>query len=418
MLKTRQTCRVCNSTLYDIFDLGEFRIVGYNEDKMTRKVPLCLTRCDPVQDENACGLVQLRHTTPSQFLYDEYYYMSGMNLTMTTHLHDVASLVTSAAGAEKDDIIIDIGCNDGTYLKWFSERGFSNLYGFDPAKNMAQYSRTTGANITEDYFTYGNFVSACGDIKAKIISSIAMFYDLEYPHDFVRSIAMSLAPDGVWVLELAYLPKTLSQNSFDTICHEHIEYYCLHTLTFLLQKYNLEVIDVYENDINGGSFQVYVSHKGKRKISEDAYGRISDMKSQEFEAELDTVQPYNNFVDRVEDNKLKLLDFLRDAKEQNKKVYCYGASTKGAITLQYCGITNKDILGCADRNPDKWGKVMSGTNIPIISEELARSDNPDYFLVLPWHFMPEFIKREREFLNNGGLFVKPMPVFEIIGKQT
>lgn len=417
MLKTRQTCRACKCPLKTIFDLGEYQIIGYSKEDEIRKVPLVLSRCDPSQNENACGLVQLKHTTPSYLLYSLYYYRSGINKTMTDHLYEIGGRAINISRCTPDDIIIDIGCNDGTFLEWFRDAGWSNnLYGFDPAANMAQYSESTGATIIKDFFSYGSFVSSC-DKQAKLISSIAMFYDLEFPHDFVRSISMCLSQDGVWVLELAYLPATLSQNAFDTVCHEHLEYYCLSSLESLLHVHNLEVIDVYLNDINGGSFQVYVSHKGKHIISDDARDRIYTLRRNEFDLRLEEDYPYDEFIKRVNNNCEKLISFVDSAKKEGLKIYAYGASTKGAITLQYCGFTDKDIIACADRNPEKFGKIIAGTNIPIVSEEEARLSHPDYFLVLPWHFMPEFLSREKDFLYRGGKFIQPMPEFKIIGQN-
>jgi len=416
MIKTRSTCRVCGNKLEDVLDLGNCNIVAYEgypgHKPLSRKSPLCLSRCNPMRDEMACGLVQLRHTVPSSMLYPRYYYRSGVNNSMVKHLEDLGRRALDISRANKNDIIVDIGCNDGTSLKWYKEQGYTNLYGFDPARNMAEFSTKTGSKIISDYFNFGTFTKNCKS-QAKLISSIAMFYDLENPHDFVNSIQLALDIDGVWVLELAYLPSTLSQNSFDTICHEHLEYYCLFTLERLLNGHNLEIIDVYLNDTNGGSVQVYVSHSGTHQIDDEAFKRIQNIRDAEFDLELDTEKPYTEFKNRVNNNCHELKKFICDAVSNGKTVWAYGASTKGAITLQYCGLDSKLISGCADKNPMKWGTKMAGLGIPIVSEEEARQAYPDYFLILPWHFLSEFKKRENNYLQNGGKFIVPMPQFEI-----
>lgn len=421
MIKTRQTCRVCGNWLTDILNLGEHCLPGYDglegRQFIQRKVPLVLARCNPEVNETACGLVQLRHTTPGSMLYPRYFYRSGINQTMTKHLGGLAQRAIDVASPSKIDVIVDIGCNDGTSLAYYAARGYRSLFGFDPAKNMAEYSRKTGAKITEDYFTEATFRKAVGSKRlAKLITSIAMFYDLEDPGSFVESIAKCLSPKGVWVFEQSYLPSMLRQNAFDTICHEHLEYYSLAIVENLLSKHGLKVIDVYLNDINGGSFQVFAGHRN-REVSAEADNRIQSLRDAEFELALETSTPYQSFAGRIDEIRKDLVRMLQGLKHRGKKVFAYGASTKGAITLQSCGITSNLVECCADRNPIKWGSQINGTGIPIVSEEEARAKQPDYFLVLPWHFIKEFQEREKEFLDRGGNFIIPMPRVTIIGRD-
>tara|TARA_Y100000310_G_scaffold121149_1_gene119959 strand:+ start:470 stop:1756 length:1287 start_codon:yes stop_codon:yes gene_type:complete len=422
LLKTRQTCRICGGPLTAVLDLGEHHLAGYEgfggRDPIRRKVPLELCRCDSSVNENGCGLVQLKHTTPGSLMYPRYFYRSGINSTMTNHLHDIVDGIfgffeRKGMSLSEDDTVVDVGCNDGTSLKYWKDKGIKNIFGFDPAKNMHDFSKESGAEIIIDYFTSKNF-NLHIDSKAKVITSIAMFYDLEDPKSFVKDISDCLEYNGVWVFEQSYLPSMLKQNAFDTICHEHIEYYSLSTIQYLLSMFDLEIIDVYLNDTNGGSFQLYASHKGNHAIDDDSLERIQTLIDGEFELGLDGDEPFMEFRERVDKIRNDLIEFLNKAKSEGKKVYAYGASTKGAITLQSCGITNDLVPACADRNPMKWGTTILGTNIPIISEDEARAGAPDYFLVLPWHFMSEFKSREKEFLSRGGKFVVPMPNFMII----
>jgi len=243
-----------------------------------------------------------------------------------------------------------------------------------------------------------------------------MFYDLENPHAFVADIKDSLHEEGIWVLELSYLPSMLEVNSFDTICHEHLEYYSLGPMERLLAEHGLEVIDVTLNSSNGGSFRIAAGHAGKTKPSDDAHERVQQIRLREFEQAFDTDAPYALFRKNIEKIRKDIRTLLKKARTQKKLVHGYGASTKGNTTLQFCGITPDLLPAIADRNQDKWGTRTVGTNIPIISEESSRKQKPDFYLALPWHFIEEFKKRELEFLRRGGKFIIPMPQVHLIGK--
>jgi len=417
MLKTRQTCRACGCELIDILNLGEYYLPVYLNDTqplIERKVPLILSRCNMENDENACGLVQLRHTVSGNLMYKNYFYRSAINTSMVNHLEEIVDRVLKFANVKQSDLIVDIGCNDGTLLQRYIDRGFFHLCGFDPAHTMAKYSSKVKAKVIEDYFNYKSFMEYYQDEKAKVITSIAMFYDLEDPHTFINNIRRILSEDGIWITEQAYLPQTLIQNSFDTICHEHLSYYSFFVVKNMLEMNGLEVVDVFLNDSNGGSFQVYVGHKGKHDISDSAYERMQALLIDEFNMELDKNTPYDAFVKNINKNRQDLVELLKQCKSDNKKVFAYGASTKGSINLQYCGVTNDLVTACADKNPDKWGLKMAGSNIPIISEAEAKKQNPDYFLILPWHFLENFKEREKDFFEKGGKFIVPMPSVKII----
>ncbi len=416
MLKTRITCRICGSNLFDILDLGEYYLPVYINDSIPlidRKVPLILSKCDSTGNENACGLVQLKHSTPPYLLYKNYFYRSAINDSMVKHLKDLCDDIINFIKINNEDIIVDIGCNDGTMLGHYKDLGFKNVVGFDPARTMLKYSSNSGALIIEDYFNSNSYFKNFSK-KAKLITSIAMFYDLEDPNEFVSDIKNILDDGGVWVSEQAYMPEILKQNAFDTICHEHLEYYCLFVMERLLDRHGLEVIDVFVNDTNGGSFKVYIGHRGDHVVSDEAYGRIQKVRVSEFNEKLDISAPYLEFAERIEKNRDKVVRFLGELKGQGKKVIAYGASTKGSITLQYFGIDKSLISACADKNPDKWGLSMIGSNVPIMSEEEARDMNPDYFFILPWHFTKGFLKREKEFLEKGGKFIVPIPELKVL----
>lgn len=419
ILVTRSTCRICGSTaLTPVVSLGDQYIGGVlaSEDGtafIKRKIPLDMVRCDPDKDENACGLVQMRHTVPPKVLYHKYYYQSGINQSMRDNLAGISALAEASITLKAEDIVLDIGCNDGTLLSSYKTQGL-RLLGIDPS-DVALMAREKGFNVVNDFFSARAFKSAYPTEKARVITSISMFYDLEDPHAFVSDIAASLKEDGIWILEQSYLPTMLTMNSFDTICHEHLEYYSLAALERLFNDHHLEVIDVHLNDVNGGSFRLVVGHAGQHQIKPEWNDRVQNLRIHEFELALDTDAPYAEFRKNIEKIRTDLQAFLKKAKSEGKLVHGYGASTKGSTTLQYCGVDSTLVSAIADRNPRKWGQYTIGTQIKIISEEESRAAKPDYYLVLPWHFLPEFKKREVDFLKRGGKFLVPMPTVHLEG---
>jgi len=417
-LKSRDSCRICGSkNLTSILNLGDQYFANYSPKSndvvpFEEKIPLELVRCDKSIDPKSCGLVQLRHTTPPNLMYDRYFYRSGINQTMTNNLNEIAKQAISKINLNQNDIVIDIGCNDGTLLQNYKELPVRSV-GFDPAKNMVQFSKQTGATIITEFFSAEEFIKNYGDEKAKIITSIAMFYDLENPNKFVDDISKILHPDGIWILELSYLPLMLSQNAFDTIVHEHLEYYHLDALEFVLSKFNLKVVDIQLNDINGGSFRVVVQHKEK-SIDNKSLEHITELREKEKNLSLHTNRQFDAFIKRINDEKDKLVTFIKNEVSRGKTVHCYGASTKGNTLLQFYDLDKKLVQFIADKNPDKWGRRTIGTDISIISEEESHSMNPDYFLILPWHFIKEFKEREKDYLKNGGKLLVPLPQFKVI----
>ncbi len=420
ILISRNFCRICGSkALTPVLSLGDQYISGAfagpdGKPPVKRRIPLDLVRCDPSEDQNACGLVQLKHSVPPNILYRSYWYRSGINKTMRDNLAGIAHCAEEIVKLQAGDLVIDIGCNDGTLLKSYATQGL-RLLGFDPATNIVEYARAQGIPVVNDFFSAKNLRTVYPEEKPKVITSIAMFYDLEDPHAFVQDIKAILHERGIWILELSYLPTMLQMNSFDTICHEHLEYYGLAPMERLLAEHDLQVVDVTLNDMNGGSFRVAVSHTGKIAMTEAARTRVQDLRLSEFEMALDTDVPFAAFRNNIAKIKQDVLDFLRKAKEQKKLVHGYGASTKGNTILQYCDVTPELMPAVSDRNKDKWGSHTIGTNIPIISEEESRKQKPDYYFVLPWHFIDEMAKRESEFLGRGGKFILPMPTVHTLG---
>ena len=414
----RQSCRLCGSrSLTSIVDLGDQMLASAfvsetNRDRIpTRKVPLELVRCNPQLDERACGLVQLRHSFPPDLMYADYWYVSGVNQTMRDALGEIASRTRDLVELHAGDVVVDIGCNDGTLLNSYGVAGLDRV-GFDPAQNFAEQKDEFLRVPT--YFNANAYRAVRSAKQAKVVTSIAMFYDLEDPNQFTAEVAEILDDKGIWILQMADLPNMLRHNMFDNICHEHLCYYHLAPLERLFSGHGLKLVDVEMNFVNGSSYRLYIRKLAGPPPTKQARERIAKVRFDEFNLALDTDAPYDAFKRNIERNKHDLLFFLTQAKHQRKQVFVYGASTKGNVLLQYCGIDTSLVPFAADRNPKKWGAKTLGTNIPIISEEEARAKQPDYFLVLPYHFLDEMLVRERAFLERGGKFIVPVPTVRVV----
>ncbi len=417
-LTTRTSCRVCGSSaLVPVLSLGDQYIAGAfaepgGEEPVARRIPLDLVRCDMTSNEEGCGLVQLRHTVPGAILYRSYWYRSGVNRTMTSNLHEIAAQAEEMVGLHPGDLVIDIGCNDGTLLDGYGASDLKYL-GFDPS-DVGRYAVAKGYDVVRDFYSYEHLRQRHMDRKARIITSIAMFYDLEYPRAFVEGVARALADDGVWVMELHYLPSMLEMNQFDAIVHEHLEYYSLAVIERLLGEAGLRVVRASLNDINGGSVRLFIRNAARFAPEGEDAETLQQLRVKEFEMALDAPEPYERFAAATERVRTDLANVCRGLVDEGKTIHIYGASTKGNTILQYVGIDRSLVPFAADRNPDKHGSETIGTKIPIISEESSRELQPDYYLALPWHFLDEFLDREREFLERGGQFIVPMPQVHMV----
>ena len=418
-IRKRTTCRVCgSSSLTKVIDLGEQYLQGSfikpgKEQPSTRKIPCTLYRCNPQTDENACGLLQMEHSVPPEILYAAYWYRSGTNATMRGHLKDIVdSVVPLLQNANAN--VLDIGCNDGTLLNNYPKT--YTRYGVDPS-DVAMGIEDKSIIVVKDIFPSGELFEKLGTQKLDIITSIAMFYDLEQPVEFVKGIKNILSNNGIWIFEMSYMPLMLQLDSYDTICHEHLEYYSLAVIETILKRGGMKVFKISFNDINGGSIRCYATHNTNSAFDlPENFKLIDEIRQKEFDLELDTDKPYFAFQERINKLKTELYDALKKLKFQGKRIHIYGASTKGNTILQWCGIDKELIDFAAERNPDKYGARTLGTDIPIISEAESRAMKPDYYLVLPWHFKAEFLEREKEAIENGTGFIFPLPIMEIVTK--
>jgi hypothetical protein len=405
------TCRISKSrNLISVLNLGEQQLTGVFPRTSTEPIdsgPLELVWNPDSQ------LLQLSHSfEPSRMYGKDYGYRSSLNQSMVNHLTTKVTSLEQRFALRPGDCVIDIGSNDATTLKAYRTPGLKRI-GVDPTgvKFSAEY--VDGLTLIPDFFPNAALARIVGDSKVRLITSIAMFYDVDDPIAFARAVAETLEPDGVWHLEQSYMPSMIRMNSYDTICHEHLEYYSLHSLKYVMDCAGLRILDVQMNGVNGGSFAVTVARDSSPLKSNPVV--IDWLMEQEIRMQLDTPTPFRQFEERVYAHR-KALRSLVDALNAGKqRVFGYGASTKGNVLLQFCGFTAKDIPAIAEVNPDKFGCVTPGTSIPIVSEKEAAAMKPDYYLVLPWHFKDGIIRREQAFLASGGKLIFPMPEIEIVG---
>jgi hypothetical protein len=402
-------CRISNSNnLVTVLSLGEQFLTGVfpkSLDENITKGPLDLVWCPD------SGLLQMKQSYSLDEMYgDNYGYRSGLNASMVRHLQQKIKTLERIVKLSDSDLVIDIGSNDATSLKAYS--GNHKKVGIDPTGAKFKEFYTDDISLIPDFFTAEKFRVLFPNEKAKIITSIAMFYDLENPIQFVSDIESCLDNEGIWHFEQSYMPSMLRTNSYDTICHEHLEFYSFKVVKNMLEQCNLRVIDVQMNAINGGSFAITACKKDSLHKSNNAI--INWLLKQEDDMGLDTPKPYREFEERVFRHKKNLTELIQALVDDGKKIIGYGASTKGNVLLQFCGITSKQIPFIAEVNQEKFGSFTPGTLIPIISEEEAKKMKPDYFLVLPWHFKDSILEREKDFIANGGKFIFPLPEIEII----
>ncbi len=412
-------CRICgNTNLIPILNLGNQALTGVflkTKDEVVTSGPLELVKCEEDKDNKHCGLVQLKHSyNPDELYGDNYGYRSGLNKSMLTHLQNKVNKIEKTIDLTQGDLVLDIGSNDGALLRAYTNKKLI-LTGIDPTGKKFKEYYPSYIQLIPDFFSAKIIKNYFGNKKAKVITSIAMFYDLESPIEFMQEIRELLDDSGVWILEQSYLPTMLEMNAYDTICHEHLEYYCLKQLKWMTDRMGLKIIDVELNNINGGSFSVTVTKSNSYYYKKGSI--VDKILSEEKRRELFELKPYKGFSQRVLKHREKLIKFIKNERDKNKKFIGYGASTKGNVILQFCNLTEKEIPLIAEVNKDKFGCFTPGTLIPIISEAEARAMKPDYFLVFPWHFKENIIEREKDYLSAGGKLFFPLPSLEVFSQK-
>jgi NDP-4-keto-2,6-dideoxyhexose 3-C-methyltransferase len=389
-------CRICgNFELDPVLDLGWQALTGVFPKDLAEAVergPLQLLKCRTIRGQDNCGLVQLKHSfSPEQMYGVTYGYRSGLNPSMVQHLRTMAAYIKQLIRLRPGDVALDIGSNDGTLLAAMDEPGVE-LIGMDPSGLKFQEHYPAQARLIADFFSAARFREELGSRRAKVVTSIAMFYDLESPLQFMQDVFEVLSDDGIWVFEQSYLPQMLAMNSYDTVCHEHLEYYALKQISWMARRVGFRIVDIQFNTINGGSFSVTAT---KSKFPTQTPSLVGKTIREEMDHGLDELSTYQEFAGRVLRHRDSLMNRLQELHQDGRLILGYGASTKGNVILQFCGIGCELVPCIAEVNEDKFGAYTPGTHIPIISEQEARTMNPDVFMVLPWHFRSGIGERER-----------------------
>lgn len=401
-------CRGCGSDyLWPFLDLGNLAIPRFpsKPDEQVPHFPLALVKCE------ACHLVQLSESVDRDLLFTQFWYRSGISQTIRENLKDIAREARQQASLVAGDTVLDIGSNDGTLLRFFTDsleyqESQFNLVGFEPAENVIEDSNGW-ATIINDYFSAEQWKERFGSVKAKLITAIGMFYDLENPLGFCQNVKQCLADDGAFIVQQNYLGTMLANTGYDNICHEHLTYFSLLSIEPILEKAGLEIYDVVLNTVNGGSFKTFIAHKGKRKVSE----RVSTLREVEARQNLVGRKPYRDFSYRVRASAREVNKFLMD----KSNVMIYGAGTRGSTLFQYASRFNHPtIRGAVDNNPEKHGRYYLDTKIPIMSREEALKNPPEYFLVLPYHLAEEIEAKERANFPSRTKWIVPLPEFRIV----
>ncbi|MES2510150.1 MAG: class I SAM-dependent methyltransferase [Pseudomonadota bacterium] len=410
MYKKISQCRICgNSKLESVLDLGEQMLTGVFPKAKDEKVttgPLRLVKCSG--GDEVCGLLQMEHSYDLSEMYgDNYGYRSGLNQSMVAHLNGKVQRILRLVELADGDLVVDIGSNDGTTLRAYPSVG-PVLVGIDPTASRFQQYYPSHVHVVPDFFSASLLAKSFPGQKAKVVTSFSMFYDLEDPLKFMREVHQVLENDGIWVFEQSYMPTMLDTNSYDTVCHEHLEFYALRQIKWMADKVGFKIIDIEFNDVNGGSFSITVSTADSRFTESEMVKQVLD---KERARKLDTLVPYEKFAERVKTTRRDLLAFIDDAVAQGKSVSALGASTKGNVLLQYCGVNVEKIASVGEVNAEKFGCYTPGTWIPIVPEQVLIDSHPDFLVVLPWHFRKFFLANKK---LSGMTLVFPLPSLEIV----
>lgn len=411
MYKKIEKCRICGSAhLERVLDLGEQMLTGVfprQRNEMVTTGPLQLVKC---MGEGSCGLLQLEHSYSLDEMYgDNYGYRSGLNPSMVAHLQRKVKRITESVNLRDADLVVDIGSNDSTTLQAYPST--LTLVGIDPTGIKFHSFYPPHIHLIPDFFSPDLLKDRFPNKKARVITSFSMFYDLEDPLRFMRSIFDVLADDGVWVFEQSYMPTMLERNSYDTVCHEHLEYYSLTQIKWMTDRVGFTIVDVEFNEINGGSFSITVKKQGRGVLETVT---VPEILKKELDQGLNTLEPYEAFAERAAQSRRSLREFVRNVQTDGKVIAALGASTKGNVILQYCGMTSGDISYVGEVNGEKFDCFTPGSWIPIIPESDLIELKPDYFLILPWHFQEFFLKHEKFKTLN---LVFPLPTLHVHQRQ-
>jgi hypothetical protein len=404
-------CRVCGSQRLEMFlDLGDqphcdsllcLKDLARKEPYYPLQVCFC----------HDCTTVQINYTVPKETMFGEYLYVSGTTQTLRTHFQNTTDRLVARLGLQRDDLVVDIGSNDGTWLACYEQYGLRTL-GVDGAKNLAEMANARGVETWARFFNAAvarEIIAAKG--RAKLVTAAGVFFHLEELHSVTEGIAELIHDRGVFCVQAISLGEMLKQCQFDQVYHEHLTYWTLKSLDRLFSQYGLEVFHAGRLTIHGGSLELLVAPKGQRPID----ATVHDMRGEEKRLAFDKIETYRAFAGRVWEIERQLLAVLREYAAKGGRVYAYGAPAKGATLLNSFHITT-DLVKCAvEVNPLKIGKYIPGVRLPILDEKGI--DLPDAYLLLAWNFLKEFLPRNRDYIERGGKFIVPIPTPVVIDKS-
>jgi hypothetical protein len=414
-----EKCRVCgNRDLVDVITfqpqyLSPTFVKSNMRNELSEiKIPLTVVICSKVKDASACGLAQLKETTNPELLYTDYFYRSSATETMKNDLRNVVETVLAKVALKVGDVVVDIAANDGTMISFFPDK--AKRFGVEPAKNIDWSHLDSSITIVNDYFSKEALIAALSGEKVKIFTCCAMFYDLEDPNSFVADVKDLLAADGVWCIQLSYLLSMIENMNFYDICHEHLEYYSLETLSYLMERNGLTIYDAELNGVNGGSARVFITHT---ESAPEKTAQLKSLLSREYTFNLKNPLTLTKFDEAIERLSKTVRAYLKNEISRGNRVIGLGASTKGNVLLQLFGINKEMLPYISEIAKEKIGLRTLGSDIELISDEDANLLKPSVKLVLPWYFKREIIAREKPYLEQGGRLLFPMPYAHIVSLE-
>lgn len=419
--KTIAHCRACGSHLLEhLFSLGNQFVSDFVPAERIHagnQVPISLVRCE------RCTLIQQLHTAPQEFLYTRHYwYRSGVTETMRRELADIAKEAQRYVNLESGHIILDIGSNDGTLLRSYDTVGVVKV-GIEPATNLKEIGSLGIDLLVNDFWDGYKYyealmsspfqdISKTSSCKPRVITACGMFYDLDDPNPFIRDVADYLHPEGVFIAQLMCAKQMYDAKDVGNLCHEHLEFYTLESLRQLFHKYGLKIVEIQENNVNGGSYRLFVQHKNAPILPH--HQENIDVQFEQESKILHNRSRWVNWADEIQKNLINAYNFILGEKLRGKTTYVLGASTKGNVILQALGVTTTEVEGASERSPEKCGLYTVGSGIPIYDEQYVRDQKPDYLLILPFAFLQEIMARESELRIRGTKFIVPIPEFRVI----
>jgi SAM-dependent methyltransferase len=405
-------CRFCSAPLRHTFvDLGmsplcESYVPAERVNAMEPFYPLHAKICE------RCLLVQLEEFVTADHIFSEYAYFSSYSDSWVAHARTYVEMAIERFGLDSDSLVMEVASNDGYLLQHVVERGIPAL-GIEPAANVAEVARELGIETIVRFF--GREMAAdlvAQGRRADLLAANNVMAHVPDLNDFVGGIEMVLAPEGVATIEVPHLLRLVEDNQFDTIYHEHFQYFSFLSAQKVLAAHGLEVFDVDELKSHGGSLRYYAQRAdtGIRPVEQ----RVHDLVARERALGYDTLEGHQAFAARVEETKWSLLEFLIAKRREGKRIAGYGAPGKGNTLLNYCGIRTDLLDYTVDRNPYKQGQFLPGTHIPILHAEALERDRPDYILILPWNLKEEIVAQLSYAREWGARFVVPIPRVEVL----